>query len=93
MSNENMFIYKALKPVLSTIYKLWYNPKIIGRESIPKEGSIVVVGNHIHIMDQCNVIISTKRNILKENLLGSLKLLGVFLSIEVKKMTQQHLQL
>lgn len=61
MSNENMFIYKALKPVLSTIYKLWYNPKIIGRENIPKEGSIVVVGNHIHIMDQCNVIISTKR--------------------------------
>ncbi len=56
-----MTVYKVLKPVLSTIYKLWYNPKIIGQENIPKKGSILVVGNHIHIMDQCNVIISTKR--------------------------------
>ncbi len=63
MSNEKMTAYKVLKPVLSLIYKLWYNPKIIGKENIPKEGSILVVGNHIHIMDQCNVIISTNRPI------------------------------
>lgn len=61
MSTEKMTAYKALKPILSFIYKLWYNPKIIGKENIPKEGSIIVVANHIHIMDQCNVIISTKR--------------------------------
>lgn len=56
-----MFLYKILKPILGIIYKLWYNPKIIGAENIPDKGSILIVGNHIHLMDQCNVIISTTR--------------------------------
>lgn len=63
MNSDNMFVYKILKPILSLFYKFWYNPKIIGKENIPKEGSIILVGNHIHIMDQCNIIISTKRAI------------------------------
>lgn len=58
---EKMTAYKILKPVLGTLYKLWYNPTIIGRENIPDEGPILVVGNHVHIMDQCNVIVVTKR--------------------------------
>lgn len=58
---EKMTGYKIFRAILKPIYLLWYNPKIIGKENIPKEGSIVVAGNHIHIMDQCNVIISTKR--------------------------------
>ena len=62
-TNSNMPIYKIARPILGFIYKLWYNPKIIGRENVPKEGSFLIVGNHIHLMDQCNVIISTKRNI------------------------------
>lgn len=61
MNNEKMTAYNILKPVLGFVYKLWYNPKIIGKENIPKEGPILVVGNHVHIMDQCNIIISTKR--------------------------------
>ena len=63
MAESKMPIYKISRPILGTIYKLWYNPKIYGKENIPKEGPIILVGNHIHIMDQCNVIISTKRNI------------------------------
>ncbi len=59
--SDNMTLYKIAKPVLGLIYRLWYNPKIIGKENIPTEGSMVLVGNHIHIMDQCNVIIATKR--------------------------------
>ena len=58
---EKMPIYKFGKPILGFIYRLWYNPTIIGKENIPKTGPIILVGNHIHIMDQCNVIISTKR--------------------------------
>ena len=53
--------YSIVKPILGFIYKLYYNPKIIGKENIPKKGSIVIVGNHKHIMDQNNIIISTKR--------------------------------
>ena len=62
-TNSNMPIYKIARPILGFIYKLWYNPKIIGRENIPSTGSFLIVGNHVHIMDQCNVIVSTKRNI------------------------------
>ena len=62
-TNNKMPIYKIARPVLGFIYKLWYNPKIYGKENIPTDGPIILVGNHIHIMDQCNVIIATKRNI------------------------------
>lgn len=58
---EKMILYKIAKPILGPIYKFWYRPTIIGKENIPKEGATVIVGNHIHIMDQCNIIISTKR--------------------------------
>ena len=60
---SKMIVYRVFRVVLGTIYRLWYRPKIKGSENIPKEGAIVVVGNHIHIMDQCNVIISTRRKI------------------------------
>lgn len=61
MAKNNMRAYKIFRTILTPIYKLWYNPKIIGKENIPKEGSILVVGNHVHIMDQCNVVGETKR--------------------------------
>lgn len=63
MDEKDMQAYKILKPILGFLYKIWYNPKIIGKENIPSNGPFVIVGNHIHIMDQCNVIISTKRPI------------------------------
>lgn len=58
---EKMYGYRILKPILAPIYKFYYNPKIIGKENIPLDGAILIVGNHKHLMDQCNVIISTKR--------------------------------
>ena len=60
MKNK-VICYKIFKFILSPIYKFWYNPKIEGKENIPKDGRFIIVGNHIHIMDQCNVVISTKR--------------------------------
>ena len=53
--------YKLLKPILGPIFRLWYNPKIYGKEMIPKSGPIIIAGNHKHVMDQCSVIVSTKR--------------------------------
>lgn len=55
--------YKFMRAILSPIYKFWYRPKIEGKENIPQEGAIILAGNHIHLMDQCNVIISTKRKL------------------------------
>ena len=58
---EKATAYKIFRAILGPIYKLWYRPTIIGKENIPTEGNFIIVGNHIHIMDQCNVVISTKR--------------------------------
>ena len=62
-NKEHMLPYRILKPILGPIFKLYYNPKIIGKENIPKEGPILIVGNHKHLYDQCLAIISTKRPI------------------------------
>lgn len=58
---DNYFMYKVFRTVLGPIYRLWYHPTIIGAENIPKTGRFIIVGNHIHIMDQCNVIMPCKR--------------------------------
>ena len=60
---ENMKGYRFLTNFLGPIYRFWYCPKVIGKENIPSEGPIVVAGNHVHIMDQCNICINTKRNL------------------------------
>ena len=61
MNKNNMRGFRFLRFILAPIFKLYYNPTIIGKENIPKEGSILIVGNHKHLMDQCLAIISTKR--------------------------------
>ena len=58
---ERMLRYRIFRIILGGIYKFWYNPKVIGKENIPNDGPIIIAGNHVHIMDQCNVIIATKR--------------------------------
>jgi len=63
MKEEHKKSYVFFRTILKGIFKLWYNPKITGGENIPKEGPILVCGNHLHVMDQCSVIISTKRMI------------------------------
>ena len=55
------FLYRLAKIILGPIFKLYYNPKIIGKEKIPKEGSVIIAANHKHLYDQCLTILSTKR--------------------------------
>ncbi len=53
--------YKFLRGSLGWFFRFWYNPKVYGSENIPKDGSILITANHKHVMDQCSIIISTKR--------------------------------
>ena len=53
--------YKVFSPLLRLIFKIKYNPIIINKEVIPKEGPILIVSNHKHIFDQCFTIMATKR--------------------------------
>ena len=55
--------FKILSTILKPVFKFWYTPKLIGKENIPESGAIVVACNHKHLMDQCMVIVSTKRPI------------------------------
>ena len=53
--------YRIFTPLMRVLFRLYYNPKIIHKEVIPKEGSILLVGNHKHVYDQCLTIMATKR--------------------------------
>lgn len=61
MMNKMPFLYRIGRFILGPFFKWYYNPTIIGKENIPKEGAILIVGNHKHLYDQCLSIISTKR--------------------------------
>ena len=63
MNSKAPLLYKISKVVLGPIFKWYYNPKIVNKEYIPKEGSIVIAGNHKHLYDQCLTIVATKRPI------------------------------
>ena len=61
MKEEHKIGYTILKNVLKFPYMLWYNHKIIGKENIPKDGAVIICANHKHVMDQCAILIATKR--------------------------------
>ncbi|MCI8446442.1 MAG: 1-acyl-sn-glycerol-3-phosphate acyltransferase [Bacilli bacterium] len=63
MNRKVPFLYKFGKLILGPIFKWYYHPTIIGKENIPQDGSILIVGNHKHLYDQCLTIIATKRGI------------------------------
>ena len=53
--------FKFFKSILGVIFTCYYRPKYLNKEVIPKEGPIIVCGNHIHLFDQCLPILATKR--------------------------------
>lgn len=63
MNRKVPILYYIGRAVLGPIFRFYYNPKVIGKENIPKTGAILIVGNHKHLYDQCLTIISTKRGI------------------------------
>lgn len=59
--NKGEIGYKLLTPIMRVLFRLYYNPKIINKGFIPKDGPILIVGNHKHVYDQCLTIMATKR--------------------------------
>ena len=53
--------YKILRPVITGLFKLYYNPKTINKIKVPKKGAIILCGNHIHTHDQFMAVGCTKR--------------------------------
>lgn len=63
MNKNTHFLYRVFRMILGPIFKLYYNPTIIGKENILNDDGIIIAGNHKHLYDQCLAIISTKRTI------------------------------
>ncbi len=58
---KDPLFYRAVRGPLAGIFSLIYRPTIIGRENIPKEGRIMLAGNHTNVLDCFLVGTSTKR--------------------------------
>ena len=58
---SSAFVYKFLQPGFTLIFKCLFNPKYINKEAIPKDGAVVIAGNHKHALDPIFVDSSTKR--------------------------------
>lgn len=58
---EKNLIYSILKPIYTVLLKIIFKPKVIGKENIPKDGSLIFVGNHKHAVDPTMVMMSTDR--------------------------------
>ena len=63
MMEKNKTMYSIYKYILGIIFIIYYRPKFINKEYIPKEGPVIIAGNHIHLFDQCLPILSTNRMI------------------------------
>ena len=61
MRQSKNYLYKFLRTICTIIIKILYRPTIIGIENIPKEGPIILAGNHKHAFDPVLVMTSTKR--------------------------------
>ena len=56
-------LYPILRPLVTFLFKIVYRPRIINKDLIPKEGPIVLAGNHRHALDPITIAVCTKRTI------------------------------
>ena len=60
---KHLKMYRFYRFILGCIFKVYYRPKLIDKDNIPKDGPVIICGNHMHLFDQNLAIISTKRMI------------------------------
>ena len=66
MVGENMkkpLLYRILRPILKVFMSITFRPNYIGLENIPKEGSVVLAGNHTKILDPLLIVSCTNRTV------------------------------
>ena len=69
-------LYRIVRPIIKVLFNILYRPTIEGKEFIPKEGRVVLAGNHTSNLDCILLISSTNRTIhflAKDELLKGLK--------------------
>lgn len=58
---KDPLFYRIARGPLAGFFHLFYRPTIIGKENIPKEGRIILAGNHTNFLDCFIVGCATKR--------------------------------
>ena len=62
MKNNDAYLYRFTRPIVSFLFKLLFRPQIKGQENI-LDNNCVLAGNHTSILDCLLLISSTKRSI------------------------------
>lgn len=63
VKKEDAILYRILRPIVNGLFRVLYRPTIIGSDNIPKEGPVVICGNHTSIFDIPLLFCTTKRTI------------------------------
>ena len=63
MKYKDTLFYKIVKPVLKVVFKVLYRPTVVGLENLPKEGRIVIAGNHTKWLDPVMLVAVVKRQV------------------------------
>lgn len=61
MRKAKPLLYIVLRPVFTAIFKYYFHPTYVNIDRIPKEGAVVLAGNHKHALDPVFVDSCTKR--------------------------------
>lgn len=61
MKESKNYLYKICKVIYTILLKIIFRPKVIGKENIPNDGSLIFAGNHKHAVDPTLVMSSTNR--------------------------------
>ena len=59
----DVLLYRICRPIIKAIMLVLFRPKYVGLNNIPKDGALVLAGNHTNILDCWLLISSTKRTI------------------------------
>ena len=60
---KDAFLYKVIRPIITVLFPLSFQPKIIGKEYIVDYEPLILAGNHTNILDCLLLMSCTKRNI------------------------------
>ena len=63
MKIKDTIFYKIVRPLVWLFIKIFYHPTVIGLENIPKEGRILIAGNHTKWLDPVMLVGIVKRQV------------------------------
>lgn len=60
---KDTLFYKIVRPILWVLFRFLYRPIIVGKENIPKNGGVVLAGNHTKWLDAIMLITTCPRQV------------------------------